>query len=246
MHTGQATRAARGKFEVFGAGLLALSLSMLGGTGVHAQSQSPGPTGWYVSLAGTGSFLEKPHQTIANAPTPRSTLQVTNGVDDGWGVDVAAGRASGTFRFEGEIGRTENASKTYSATSPIQITLPQAGKNNVTRYMANGFYDLPLKGWPVQLYVGAGFGAADTHLTTFAAPARAPRAPPSQILNIKSTDFAYQLMTGVSRQVTPHLSLTLQYRWFQVGTVKGRDSRGERATRDIAGSNIDFGLRYRF
>jgi len=33
-------------------------------------------------------------------------------------------------------------------------------------------------------------------LTTFAAPARAPNAPPSQLLDIRQTVFAYQLMAA--------------------------------------------------
>jgi opacity protein-like surface antigen len=139
----------------------------------------------------TGSDLDKPHQTIANAPRPGSTLQVTNAVDFGWGGQVAVGRTLGRLRLEAEVGHPENRSRSYTATSPISITLPQDGKNNATRYMANAYYDLPFASLPFDVYVGAGLGAADVRVTTFAAPARAPRrrlhncwiltAPPSLI-----------------------------------------------------------------
>ena len=112
--------------------------------------------------------------------------------------------------------------------------------------MANGYVDLPLKHWPVQPYLGVGVGVADAHVTTFAAPARAPNAPPSQILDFKDTKFAYQLMGGLSVPVAPHFALTAQYRWFDGGTYRGVDARGERATRMLHGSNFDVGARFNF
>lgn len=219
-----------------------VALTLLVAGRVHAETADD----WYVAGAITGSALKKPDQTIANAPTPGATLRVTNDVDFGWGGQVAVGRTLGSFRLEVEVGRTENDSSSYSATSPIQITLPQDGKNNATRYMANAYYDLPQGSLPVRFYIGLGAGAADAHVTTFAAPARAPAAPPSQLLDIKETVFAYQLMGGFSRMLTQNLGITVQYRWFDAGTIKGHDSRGERATREMAGSNVDVGLRFLF
>lgn len=209
-------------------------------------AQAEAASGWYVAGAVTGSNLNKPEQTIANAPTPGATLSVTNDVDFGWGGQIAVGRSFGRMRLEGEIGRTENRSGAYTATSPISITLPQKGENNSTRYMLNGYYDLPLSGLPVTAYLGAGLGEADVHVTTFAAPARAPNAPPSQLIDARETDFAYQLMAGFSLPLNPRLAMTAQYRWFDAGTVKGRDARGEAITRDIAGHNLDVGLRLAF
>jgi len=221
---------------------LTVALTLLVAARAHAENTSD----WYVSGAITGSFLNKPDQTIANAPTPGATLHVTNDIDSGWGGQVAIGRTLGSFRLEVEVGHTENDSSAYTATSPIHITLPQDGKNNATRYMANAYYDLPQGSLPVKFYVGLGAGAANAHVTTFAAPARAPSAPPSQILDVKDTVFAYQLMGGFSRTLTERLDITVQYRWFDAGTIKGHDARGERATREMAGSNVDVGLRFLF
>jgi opacity protein-like surface antigen len=202
--------------------------------------------GWYVRAAITGSDLQKPKQTIANAPTPGTTLQVVNAVDFGWGGAVAAGRSFGPLRLEAEIGRTANKSAAYSAVSPLSITLPQDGKNDVTRYMANIYADLPPFAEHWRLYVGAGLGTADVHVTTFAAPARAPNAPPSQLIDFHSHESAYQVMAGSTYALGPHWALTAQYRWFDAGTAKGHDSRGEQATRDIAGHNVDLGVKYVF
>lgn len=220
----------------------AFGMALAASCGAHAQTADR----WYVSGAVTGSALNEPDQTIANAPTPGSTLHVTNDVDFGWGGQLAIGRSLGSFRLELEVGRTENDSGAYTATSPIHVTLPQDGKNNATRYMGNAYYDFPQGDLPVRFYLGAGAGAADAHVTTFAAPARAPSAPPSELLDISRTVFAYQAMAGFSRRLTDNLSFTAQYRWFDAGTIKGHDARGERATRDMAGSNIDVGLRLAF
>jgi opacity protein-like surface antigen len=227
----------RPQYIAYGLGLL------MSGT-CHAQ-EAP-QDDWYVAAAVTGSALNQPQQTIANAPTPGSTLRVTNDVDFGWGGQVEVGRSFGPVRVEAEVGRTTNKSKSYTATSPIQVTLPQKGTNNVWRYMGNAYFDLPQGNLPVRFFVGGGIGAARGHVTTFAAPARAPMAPPSQLMDFSQTVFAYQLMGGISLKMTSQLALTAQYRWFDAGTIKGRDSRGERATRDLAGSNIDVGLRFRF
>jgi opacity protein-like surface antigen len=201
---------------------------------------------WYLAGAATGSDLNEPHQTIANAPVPGSTLHVTNGVDFGWGGQIAVGRTLGGLRLEAEVGHTENKSKSYTATSPISITLPQKGDNDATRYMANAYYDFRPASLPLGVYVGGGLGAADVRVTTFAAPARAPAAPPTQLMDFRQTVFAYQLMAGLSHSLSQHLAFTAQYRWFDAGTITGRDSRGQRATRDIAGHNLDVGLRYAF
>ena len=53
-------------------------------------------------------------------------------------------------------------------------------------------------------------------------------------------------MGGFSAPLTRHLALTAQYRWFDGGTFRGFDSRGERATRTLHGSNIDLGIRFSF
>lgn len=213
-------------------GLALLAPSLAGAQEAHS---------WYLAGAVSGSRLEKPSQTIANAPNPGATLSATNAVKTGWGGRLALGRQWGSVRVEGEIGRSENKSKAYSAISPISITLPQDGETNATRYMVNGYYDLPHG-----LFLGGGLGAADVEVKTFAAPARAPTAPPSQLLDYKDSRFAYQLMAGAARRLNDHWALEAQYRWFDAGEAVGKDSRGERATRKMRGHNLDVGLRYSF
>lgn len=223
---------------------MGVGLGLVWGTSTTAAAAEPGH--FYVAGAVTGSDLHKPGQTIANAPSPGATLHVTNDVNFGWGGQAEIGYAFRVFRIEAELGRTANHSDHYSAISPIAITLPQSGKNTITRVMANGYVELPAGILPFSPFLGGGVGAAHGHATTFAAPAKAPNAPPSQLLDIKDTKFAYQLMGGVSVPLTRSFALTAQYRWFDGGTFRGVDARGERATRTLRGSNFDMGLRFTF
>lgn len=211
-----------------------------------ASAHATDRNGPYIAAAVTGSKLQKPEQTIANAPTPGSTLQVVNDVDFGWGGQVALGYAYKFVRIEAEIGRTTNRSKSYSAISPIAVTIPQDGTNRTTRYMVNLLFDIPVKGLPVQPYIGGGIGAAHSFVSTFASPARAPNAPPSQLLAFSETRFGYQLIGGLALPLGPRTALTAQYRWLDSGTVHGLDARGQPATRTLRGSNVDLGVRFSF
>jgi opacity protein-like surface antigen len=215
------------------------------GAGTSA-AQAQSGDGWYVAASATGSDLDKPKQTIANAPTPGLTLDVVNAVDFGWGGQVEVGYVYRFLRMEAEIGRTENDSDSYSAVSPIAITLRQKGENNVTRYMANLYLEVPRGRWPVSPYVGGGIGAARAHVTTFGSIAIAPNAPPAQLIDSKETRFAYQFMGGLALPLGNRVALTAQYRWFDAGTVHGVDAREEKITRTIHGSNYDLGIRFLF
>ena len=53
-------------------------------------------------------------------------------------------------------------------------------------------------------------------------------------------------MVGAAVPDSDAVAVTLQYRCFDAGTVKGKDARGEQFTQDHAGGNFDVGLRYRF
>jgi opacity protein-like surface antigen len=226
---------------------LCLSLAALAATCCGAvQAEAAPPGGFYIAGAVTGSALDKPKQTIAHAPTPGTTLQVVNDADFGWGGQAEVGYIHRFLRIEGEFGRSGNHSAKYAAIRPIAITLPQSGENTVTRYMANVFVEMPRGHWAVNPLIGVGIGAAHGHVTTFAAPARAPNVPPSQLLDFSDTRLAYQLMGGLSVPITRHAALTAQYRWFDAGTFEGVDSRGERATRTLHGSNVDLGVRFTF
>ena len=209
----------------------------------QAEAQTAGD-GWYVAGAVTRSFLNDADQTIFNAPRPGSTVELTNEIQDGWGGQIAVGRSFGRLRGEAEVGLTDNDSDRYLVTAPFTATVPQEGKQDATRLMANLYFDV-LDG-PVQPYVGAGIGVAEIDVRVFGPRAVFPAEPPRELIDDGDRRFAYQLMAGAAFWVSPSVALTGQYRWFDAGTVGGLDSRGERFVRDHDGHNVDVGVRFRF
>jgi opacity protein-like surface antigen len=221
-------------------GLLALACVMAAG----AAYAEPGK--WYVAGAVTASFLKDPDSRIDNAPTPGAELFITNGVDSGWGGQIAAGRTLGPLRLEAEIGQTRNKAKTYEVTSPISTSIPQTGSDRITRYMANAYYDFPKGSLPVQPYLGLGLGEAQVDVKTVASKPFGPPTPPTTLIDDSPHGFAWQLMAGAAVPISPNLSLTAQYRWFDAGRLKGHDTRGQSFRTEIAAQNLDVGLRYVF
>jgi OmpA-OmpF porin, OOP family len=204
----------------------------------HAQG------GWYVGGAITASFLNDPHQTVANAPAPGSTLRLVNNVDSAVGWQAEFGRAFDSFRLEAEIGRTNNKPNSYTVTSPFTRTLPQTGEFAVTRYMANGYWDV-LQG-RVRPYLGAGAGIARVHVVTIGPRAPFPTETPRTLIDDSGSAFAWQAMAGVSVAASRQLAVTAQYRWFDADRIQGHDMRGQRFTEKLSGHNIDVGLRFTF
>jgi opacity protein-like surface antigen len=118
---------------------------------------------WYVSAAVTASFLHDPPEEVFNAPTPGANLFLINKLDTvGWGGQAALGHVFGPFRVEAEIGGTRNNANRYVTTSPIVKSVPEQGGETIIRYMANAYYDLPVRVMGIQPYLGAGLGGAES------------------------------------------------------------------------------------
>lgn len=215
-------------------------------TFVYAQGQTKdkGADSWYVAATGDVSFLNATGGTIANAPTPGSTVVTQNPIKTGWGGGLAVGRGFGPFRVEGEVGYTRNTQSRYVSIVPATGSITADVKDDAIRGMVNGYYDLA---WGrLRPYVGAGVGAARIDIDFFAPRAPFPTEAPRQLIKNGQTRFAYQLMTGVAVPVSKRLALTAQYRWFDAGTVDTTDLRGQQTTRDHAGHNLDLGLRFKY
>ena len=231
--------------RMFLAALLLASAAPLLPIAAHAQD-APAATGdgWYAAGAVTLSLLNDTAGTIANAPMPGSTVRLKNPIETGFGGQVALGHRFGSFRLEGEIGFTHNTQDRYVAIVPPTGSIPAKVSDDALRGMVNGYYDLSYG--PVMPFVGAGLGFASVDIDFFAPRAPFPAEAPRQLIKDGDTLFAYQLMAGVAVPVSEDVALTLQYRWFDAGTVEALDVRGERIARDHAGHNVDFGIRINF
>lgn len=227
-------------------GIAISAAALLGAALSAAPAQAQAQRGWYLAGGATASFLNDPHQTVANAPMPGSTLMLTNNVDTGFGWQLEFGRAFRHFRLEAEIGRTESDPHSYTVTSPASLanTIPQSGEFAAMRYTANGYFDL-LDG-PVRPYVGAGAGVARVHVVTIGPRAPFPTEAPRTLIDDSVSHFVWQVMAGVSMPVARQLAVTAQYRWSDAGTIHGQDARGQGFTETVRGHNIDVGLRFTF
>jgi OmpA-OmpF porin, OOP family len=231
--------------------------SLFAGLPLHAGAAELNPQplppleGWYISGSGTLSWLKDTSGTIANAPTPGNTVRTESAFKKGVGGQIAIGRAFGPYRLEGEIGYTHNKQNHYVAIVPPTGRIAADVKDDATRLMLNGYYKWPRPFQPClkcafEPFVGAGIGVTRVSIDFFAPRAPFPTEAPRQLIKDSDTRFAYQLMAGVAVPVSDRIALTLQYRWFDAGTVSGKDARGEAFTRDHAGSHVDLGLRYHF
>ncbi len=202
---------------------------------------------WYVSGAATISVLDDPDSIIHNAPTPGATLYITNVLEDtGWGGQIAIGHRFGPVRIEAEVGRTRTDARRYVVTAPISNDLPQIGGDTVTRFMANAYFDVPLKGIGVKPYLGAGVGDATVHVTTKASRPFGPPTAPTQLIDDHVNGVAWQAMAGMAVPLSARFAVTAQYRYMSAGTLHGQDTRGQDFQTKIHGHNVDLGVRFSF
>ena len=200
----------------------------------------------YVAAAGTVSFFGDARQTVADAPFPGSTIEISNRHDTGWGGLGAVGyRLTDAIRVEAQIGRTENDSGSFDIVSPFTATLSQDGETDILRFMANAYFDFGRADARLRPYIGAGVGAAKVDWFRFAGTAAAP-TPRFVHIDDSETGFAWQAMAGAALRVTGKLSLTAQYRWFDAGTVDLTSELGQAEPTEVDGHHVDIGARLSF
>lgn len=200
--------------------------------------------GFYGSAAVSISQLQDTEGTIANAPLPGSTIRTQNSFGTGFGGQAALGYDFGRFRLEAEVGFARDKQNDYVAIVPPTGRITADVKQDSLRGMANAYFDLG--DGSIQPFVGAGMGVARVKVDFFGPRAPFPTEPPRQLIQSSDTRFAYQLIAGVAVPVGGKAAVTLQYRWFDAGTLAVLDSRNEIVTRDHGGHNVDLGVRFHF
>jgi opacity protein-like surface antigen len=175
------------------------------------------------------------------------TTDVKMTFDTGYAVNGAAGYAfNNNVRVEGEIGY--KSADTNTATVGT-VSGPNDATYSSLNFMVNAYYDIKQVSkltYGITPFVGVGIGVAHLETTenTWAPNGNAPR-----VVEPKGSDdvFAYQIIAGVSSDVTKHISFDLSYRF--VGTNDATFTSGVPGAQNKVGfdtHNILAGLRYTF
>jgi len=128
--------------------------------------------------------------------------------DPGIKIAGALGYDFGSFRAEVEFGYLTN-----EVNDGVRIGIgsgPVEGDVSVISFMVNGYYDIHTRNFSLVPYLGVGIGGAsiDAHIT-------APfLAPSTQVVDDNDTVFAYQFMAGLGWNISPTMTLTVDYRYF--------------------------------
>jgi opacity protein-like surface antigen len=121
-------------------------------------------------------------------------------------------------------------------------TLDGAGDVGALTGMINAYYDANL-GLPVRPFVGAGIGIARVNIDS----------DPSAVLRVDDDDtaFAWNLMAGVSYDVTNQVTVSAGYRYLHIGDLEFNASisglgSGTLEAKGFASHEVLVGVRYNF
>ncbi len=157
--------------------------------------------GWYLSGQIGSSFLtnselDDPTGIIAAAGTKVD-------FDIGYDLSGALGYHWTKLRVEGEIKYAENAIGEFEV---LGVSVGADGDVSSLGFMLNVFRDFDISD-PWQFYLGGGVGYAIVSINN------------ASLVGISFADdddtvFAYQLGTGIGYQLSPTMTLSLDYRYF--------------------------------
>jgi outer membrane protein OmpA-like peptidoglycan-associated protein len=161
--------------------------------------------------------------------------------DTGWAMVGALGFKGNNLRIEFELGYRDNQSDTVTTTPPAATTL----FSDVTYFsqMVNVVWDIPL-GETVEFSIGGGAGGAQVDYDlggTFGG---------LQSIDDGEYVFAYQGIAGLSVDVSDHVEIFAEYRYFDTDEFHVQGSPppagGESVIADPESHTALFGVRYHF
>lgn len=172
--------------------------------GTASAQTSPGP---YVGVGAGVNLLSDSDFNILTG------VNVDNEYDPGVaiagfvGYDFGRVWSLGGFRVEGEISYRMNEVDVHSVAA---LGGDQPGSNGDARtlaLMANVYHDFATSS-RLRPYIGGGLGVAVVNFSDYGI------AAVPDVLDDEDTTFAWQLMGGVSYDITDRLSLGIEYRYF--------------------------------
>jgi opacity protein-like surface antigen len=156
--------------------------------------------------------------------------------DLGANISGAVGYNFGNARAEGELTYHRNGVDRFLTTTN---TLPSDGTISALSFIVNGYYDFHSENSSLAPYLGGGIGFASIDLEV-------ANIGIAQIIDDRTTVFAYQLMAGFGLNINPTTTLTAGYRYFVAADPEFNAVNGIPFESKYQSHEIIFGARFAF
>lgn len=156
--------------------------------------------------------------------------------DSGFAVGGAVGyQLSPNWRVEGEVTYRRNEVDEFKISG---TDFNADGDVDSVAVMANGYYDFANSSlWTP--YIGAGIGTAIVSFNDI-------EANGVKAIDDDDTVFAFQVGVGLGLEVTPNMTLSLDYRFFGTTDAEVTDEFGDDDDISYLNSSVWLGLRFSF
>jgi outer membrane protein OmpA-like peptidoglycan-associated protein len=218
--------------------IFAAAMLVCGSAGAAvAQGQTKG---WFLTAEGGYSYLNAFNST--NSPAglqfhASPTNGFAAGMDGGYDFGYLSIMGEGFYRHADVNSLfVRNGGTSFPALTGVSIG-PFGAVSDIAA-MVNFKVDfLPQSRWTP--YVGAGIGGGWTRLSGLG-------VANTTIVNNTTFDFAWQIMAGVTYQLSPKVSLGLDYRYFATTDASSKDLAGASFNAAYGTQNIMLALTYHF
>lgn len=158
--------------------------------------------GAYVTGMGGYTFVPDVHAEFYDAKIGSAS------VEDGYKAGGSVGYDFGSFRAEAEVSNYWNDIESVS--TPFIPALTGSGDASIFAVMGNVFYDIEIGKSGITPYVGGGVGWAQVDLEGSIGGLSG---------KVSDSGLAYQLIGGVSYDMTENLAVFTDYRYLRMDTL---------------------------
>jgi OOP family OmpA-OmpF porin len=211
---------------------------------------------FYVGVDAGGMLVEDTHFDIRNAAGTTTKNDIKLDHEYGYDVDANIGYDFGMLRTEFEVGYKDANLDNVQVNGAVPIRqfngavgVPASGNyqaadgdSRVLSFMLNALLDFGGKEpGAISGFVGGGAGVARVKLSELQL-----RKYGAAFMDDSDTRFAYQAIAGISKPLTPHVDLSLKYRFFTVPKVKAFTVNGLETESKFRSHSVLVGLTYNF
>lgn len=230
---------------------LALATTALAGPALARPAQA-----WYVGVDAGAILAENQTYRITDTTGVSTPGALTAKYNTGYDVDGNIGYDFGAFRAEFEVGYKSNKTNHINVNSGGLPALPfgnttvsptagsylSDGRSSVLSFMTNGLVDFG--GADVSSiggFVGGGVGVARVKENAYAI-----QRGGTVFMDDSDTRFAWQVLAGVYKPLTPHVDIGLKYRFFNVPKIRTFANTGAELDSRFRSHSLLVNLTYRF